>query len=171
MKPWTNQQKKIAAMACREHAGDRANEVRHLVLGGSEFNGRAFFDRNGQPSDEASSTSKKLTNRDFETFMAAIEAFNGGSILGNPEGHWERKAEIGDDLRYRYKIHAIARLMERTLNVVAEPVLEPGWLEGFVERMTSGATRSLEECDAADLVDILEGIKKWARRKGVFVSG
>ncbi|MEZ6193966.1 MAG: hypothetical protein R3C45_22195, partial [Phycisphaerales bacterium] len=98
---WTNRQKMVAAQVCREAGLD--DDHRKLVL--RQFR-RAMYDADGLACDQPSSRSKRLTNRDFEQFMAIIERSAGGKLKGYSVTYWQRMA---DDVlqRMRYRARAI----------------------------------------------------------------
>lgn len=143
---WTNQQKKVAAMAAR--AAKLSDEHRRLIL---QQLPRAIH--GGRPT----STSPRLSNGDFEIYMSQIEHFAGGQILGYDRNHWHRMVTSQLD-RTRHRIREMA-----------EPIVEAGHLnmEGFIRRMTGGDKNELEQLDAAEIYKVIEGIKGIAKRLGV----
>jgi len=143
---WTNQQKKVAAMAARE-AG-LPDEHRRLILHQLP---RAIY------KGRATSTSPKLTNEDFEIFMSQVERFAGGQVLSYDRDHWHRQA-IDQLSRTRAKVRELAA-----------PIVEAGHLnlEGFIRRMTGGDKHELDQLDAVELYKLIEAIKAIARRLGI----
>ncbi len=145
---WTNDQKKTAAIAAKK-AG-LSDEHRQLIL-------RQIPGHHAIHNGRVTSTSPKLSNADFEYFMAKVEHFVGGQIDGWSAGYWQSKHN--DSLaRMRRKCGSIAQQLQ------VKGLIQ---LDGFVDRMTRGACRQLEQLDGLHLYDVLEGLKAIARRHGI----
>jgi hypothetical protein len=142
---WTNDQKKTAAIAARKAGLE--DEHRQLIL-------RQIPGNRAIHQGRVTSTSPRLGNADFEWFMAAVEASAGGELDGWARGYWARKAN-----------DSLAR-MRRYAGAIAQQLQIRGHiqLDGFIERMTSGACRQLEQLDMTHLYNVIEGLKSIARR-------
>jgi len=148
---WTKRQRQTAAIACR-NAGIE-DEHRLLILRQSkhaEHNGRV------------SSTSPRLTNSDFEQFMAIVENFVGGELRGFTRDYWRAKAQ--DELaRMRRKVESLSQQLEVTGHLEPDSVGLTGW----IRRMTGGEKHHLHDLDYRELYVVIEGLKKFAKRRGV----
>jgi hypothetical protein len=158
---WTREQKMVAAMACR--SARLSEDQRHMILSGPNFANRAIH--NGR----ATSTSPRLTNEDFESFMALVERFAGGQLLSYSPHYWQDKA--GDpDHRLRWRAQRIAN----SLTLIDDPhepgrrLLQPDdvGLAGFIRRMFPHAEK-LDQLDRRELVSLIEGLTAYARRHQV----
>lgn len=160
---WTNSQKKTYAMACR--AANISDENRRLILG--HFDGRAFFDRNGKPCDEATSTSTKLTNADFESAMSTVEHVAGGQVLKYSRHYWQRKSYTGPTDRQRHKVHRIVETLTISYDEQGEVLLEPDGvgLSGWIRK--SFGTDNLEDLDQRQLRNLIEALMAYGTRHGV----
>ncbi len=172
---WSNKQKGIAARACK---GWMADEHRRMILGYGEFGGRAFFDRNGNRSKVASTTSKRLTQRDFELFMSIVESCRDRPVEGFSKRYWEERANEGTRRRMRFHVQKLANTLELTCYSDADAhlpdsdrrrALEPHGvgLRGWVRNMTNGRTDDLDDCVEGELYALAEGLKAYGRRHGV----
>lgn len=99
---WTNTQKQLAVRACR--AACVSDEHRRDVIL-RHFSNAKLADR------RISSTSPKLSNEDFEQFMAIVESHGGGQVLHFSRGYWRNKAEDRYG-RMRRRAYMIARQLE-----------------------------------------------------------
>lgn len=147
-KGWSNPQKQIAARAC---CGQKiSDEHRYLML---RQLGR------GEPT----STSKYLTNRDFEQFMAFCEAMTdddqvklsgrAGSIdTPYKPGHFAAKC-ADKYSRYRWKVMEAARSLGDSID-----------LSGFIQRMTDSRKSKVEQLNQYELHAVMEGLKAMQRR-------
>ncbi len=162
-------------ISCR---GRVCDEHRRLILGYADFGGRAFFDRHGNRTRVASSTSARLTNRDFETFMSIVEDFAGGNLERFPAGYWEKRANEGTRRRMRFHVQRLANTLElhcysdadaHLPDIDRRRVLEPdgAGLRNWVRNMTKGRTDQLDECAEGELYALAEGLKAYGRRHGV----
>jgi len=153
---WTNQQKQIAVRACRA-AGIGEEQRRDMVL--------RNLDNAHLPDGRISSTSPKLTNADFEQFMAIVEQAAGGKILHFTEGYWVKSA--ADSLgRMRHKVRGLAAELEAAGHLAANGIGLAGWIE---KRVTRGATNRLEELDYQGLRALILGLKAYGRQRAALV--
>ncbi len=159
---WTAKQKALAAQACK--AIGLADEHRRLIL--RQFPA-ARYDQDGRPAEQPSTRSKRLTNSDFEAFMAIIERQAGGQIvLANQTyepGHFRAKAD--DQLhRMRHLAHRLADALE------SAGLLEPGrqgvrlWIEKYV---TEDGPGTIEALDYVGLHKLINGLRAYSRRHDV----
>lgn len=154
---WTSKQKMIAATACRQSGlrdEDRINILRqfpHAMHGG-----------------RVTSTSPRLTNGDFEQFMAHVERWAGGAVPGWKPGYWDAKSLDGLQ-RMRSKAGVIAQRLEAAGHLGVD---EGGWsgLRGWIARTTHHAKSSLTELDYGELYNVIEGLKAFAQRRHVRLS-
>ncbi len=149
---WTNKQRQIAARACQ---AARLSDVqrRDVVL-------RQF--PNAHVDGKVTSTAPKLTNADFEQFMAIIEGYAGGKVLHFAAGYW--KAQAADQFhRMRGRARRAAAVLEEA------GLLKPGaGLAGWIEkRVTRGETNKLEELDYHGLLALITGLEAFARQRGI----
>lgn len=155
---WSNKQKAIAATACKR-AGV-SDEHRRLVLRQFE---NAMFDAEGRRCDEPTSRSKRLTNADFEQFMAIVERSAGGTVEGYAHHHWQRKAD--DYLhRMRHRAERIAQQLEAAGHLAADGKGLAGWIS---KRITSGTADRLDQLDYHGLLALILGLTSWAHQRGV----
>lgn len=154
---WTKTQKQIAARACQ--AARIGEEQRRDVL-------LRQFAHARMPDGTISSTAPRLTNRDFEQFMAIVEAHAGGRVLHFTAGYWRDHAA-----------DQWARMRRRALQVAAEleaaGKLAPGGagLAGWIEkRVTRGETNRIEQLDYHGLLALILGLQAYARQSGVRIS-
>lgn len=151
---WTNRQKQIAVRAFR--AAGLEDTYRKLVL--RQFT-NAMFDAQGRNVDEPTSTSKRLTNQDFEQFMAIIERSCGGKVMHFQPGYWREKA--GDHLhRMRHRVGRIVHVLEISGWLKPDGVGLAGWI---LKRVTGGETDRIEQLDYHRLSALLNGLTNYAR--------
>jgi len=158
---WSKRQKMIAVTTCREARLE--DEHRKLILRQLP---NAMHDANGKRSKEPSSTSSKLTQRDFEQFMAIIERGAGGKLLHHSKGYWQRKADDAAH-RMRYRVQQISRQLEAQGLLVADGV----GLAGFIEkRIAGGRTHRLEDLDQLHLKKLLIGLTNYGKHHGAMIA-
>ena len=159
---WTAKQKALAAQACK--AIGLADEHRRLILCQVPA---ALYDEQGQPAEQPSTRSKRLTNADFEAFMAIIEHQAGGQVRLPKQtyepGHFQAKAD--DQLqRMRHLAHRLADALENA------GLLEPGregvrlWTRKYVREDGPG---TIEALDYVGLHKLINGLRAYARRHDV----
>jgi hypothetical protein len=150
---WTNKQKQMAVRACHA-AGVSEEQRRDLIL-------RTF--EHAHHRGDVTSTSPKLTNRDFCHFMAIVEGYAGGRVLHFTEHYWRDAA--ADDLRaMRFHALKIAAALERDGLLAAGGVGLAGWI---AKRVTAGATDRIEQLDFHGLLALILGLEGYARQRGV----
>lgn len=124
-------------------------------------------------SGQVSMSNPKNPHAAFEQFMAIAEsaAAQRGQHIYPPKGKrsW---AEVADSNRSR-QIKLIESIWDEARHHLGAKFHADG-LDGFVQRMTSKDTtafgnplppRTLEQCDAAQVYRILEGLKGWVGRE------
>ncbi len=152
---WTNKQKAIAVQSCR--AARLSDEHRKLLL--CQFH-NARFDAKGERTDASSSTSKRLTNADFEAFMAVIERTNDGRLPGFSAGYWSKKS--GDRLhRLRWAVHALADRLEAEGLLASGGIGLAGWIQ---KRVTQGEPREVAHLDYHELLVLITQLNAHARQ-------
>jgi hypothetical protein len=157
MMPWTARQKQIAATAARKVGLD--DEARKLIL-------RQF--PHAMHQGRITSTSPRLTNADFEQYMAHVEHWAGGEVDGWKRGYWAAKAQ---DVTQRMRRKAQDLALH--LHAAGHLGMTPGGLDGlagFISRMTDHAKLGLAELDYRELYNVIEGLKALARRRGVRIA-
>jgi hypothetical protein len=154
--PWTNKQKSLAVQACRA-AGISEEQRVDVIL-------RNFV--NAHSAGVVTSTSPRLTNHDFESFMAIIERTAGGTILNYSPGFWDRAA--ADWLRrMRFKALAIAAALERAGKLAPDGVGLAGWIQ---KRVTGGIASRLDELEYHGLSALIIGLEAYARQNAVKIE-
>jgi hypothetical protein len=155
--PWTNTQKQIAARACKA-AGIGEEQRRDLVL-------RQFA--HARTADgRISSTAPRLTNRDFEQFMAIVEGYGGGQVLHFTRGYWQ--AHAADQwARMRHRALAIAAELEAAGKLAPGGAGLGGWI---AKRVTRGEADRVEQLDYHGLLALILGLTAYARQCGVELS-
>jgi len=154
--PWTNKQKQMAVRACQA-AKISEEQRRDLIL-------RNFS--NAHHKGKITSTSPKLTAKDFEAFMAIVERFAGGQVLHYTPGYWRESAD--DELRrLRFRAKRIAGDLERSGKLIADGVGLAGWIE---KRVSGGATSKLEELDYNGVMALILGLENYARQHAVALA-
>lgn len=154
---WTNTQKQLAVRACR--AARVSDEHRRDVI-------LRHFSNAKLADGRISSTSPKLSNEDFEQFMAIVESHGGGQVLHFSRGYWRNKAEDRYG-RMRRRAYMIARQLE------AAGALRPngeglaGWIS---KRVTRGACDRVEQLDYHGLLSLILGLTSYARQRGVTIT-
>jgi len=154
--PWTNKQKQLAVRACRA-AGISEEQRVDMIL-------RSF--KHAEYNGDITSTSPKLTNHDYEAFMAIVEGYAGGEVLHFTRGFWQ--AAAADSLaRMRFRVQSIASILEANGKLHADGVGLAGWIE---KRVSAGATRRLEELDYHGLAALILGLEAYARQSGIAIE-
>lgn len=153
--PWTNKQKATAVQSCR--AAKISDEHRKLLL--RQFR-NAHFDAKGDRCDEPTSTSKRLSNADFEAFMAVVEQSNSGRLPGFTAAYWSKKS--GDRLhRLRFAVRGLADQLE------ADGLLAPGGigLAGWIKsRVTQGEPRDVAALNYHELLVLITQLNAHRRQ-------
>src|SRR3989304_3875428 len=153
---WTRAQKPTAVEACRCLGMDDADR---------EFLLRQFpaSIHDGRPT----STSPRLTNADFEQFMAILESRAGGALRLSrrvyDRGYWQAKAQDGLQ-RFRHRILNIACCLEQRGDLAAGGVGLAGWIE---HRVSGGRTNTISELTMPELRALHTGLTSFARPHGV----
>jgi hypothetical protein len=156
---WTKLQIKTAAIAARQAGLDDA--ARYLVLRQIP---NAKYDRTGKASHDPSSTSKRLTNLDFEQYMAIVEAHAGGRLKDFPTGYWRGKA--GDELaRMRHFALAIGAAFSRNgVQGWHEPLKA---FETWIKRSVNPEKDAVEQLNYDELDKLINGLKAVATRRKI----
>jgi hypothetical protein len=148
---WTKTQKQLAVRACRE-AGISEEQRVDMIL-------RNFT--NAHHGGDITSTSPKLSNTDYEAFMAIVENYAGGKVLHFTEGYWRKHA--GDGLgRMRCKALALAAELERHGKLLPDGVGLCGWIN---KRVSGGQFNRVEELDYHGLLALILGLQSYARQQ------
>lgn len=130
--------------------------------------------KGGRPSAKAPGNSQ----RHFELVMALAErsARARGAHVEPPRGARSWDDLVGDDA-YFARQRRLARSIEAELIDRVPEVFAPGFLAGFIRRMTRSddARRAgllvgeladrLDECDGVQLFNVIEGLKAWGGRE------
>ena len=152
---WTNEQKRVAVMACR--AAGLSDEQRKMIL--------ASIDHARLPDGRVTSTAAKLNNADFESFMATVELHAGGQVLHFMRGYWQDCAR--DSLgRMRHKAKRIAGELEAAGHLTANGVGLAGWIR---RRVSRGETDRIEELDYQGLRALIVGLEAYSRQRAALV--
>jgi hypothetical protein len=160
--PWTKTQIQIAARACRD--GGIADEHRKLILRQLPH---ALFDRSGGASKAPSSTSAKLTNSDFERFMATVEDYCGGQVKipGRGRvylyvrGHWSVRSS-DPSRRLRHKAGELVRRLEADGRLEPRGVGVRGWIRKYISPDASG----IDDLVCDQLHALIHGLTAYCRR-------
>ena len=150
---WTKKQKLTAIRACEE-AGISEEQRRDLIL-------RNFEHAHYQ--GKITSTAPKLSNEDFEAFMAIVEHTAGGKVLHFSAGYWQACAD--DRLsRMRGRTSRIAAALEAAGKLAADGVGLAGWI---AKRVSQGAAQRVEELEYHGLLALILGLQAYADQNGV----
>ncbi len=150
---WTNKQKQMAVRACKA-AGVSEEQRVDLIL-------RNF--KNAHHGGDITSTSPRLTNTDFEAFMAVVERFAGGTLLHFTAGYWQ--ASAADHLkRMRGKAVKVAQVLELAGKLAPGGVGLAGWIQ---KRVSGGTASSVDQLDYHGLLALILGLEAYARHGGV----
>lgn len=160
---WSNKQKQIAGMACTEAGIDDAE--RKFIL--RQFR-RAMFDRDGNAATEPSSTSPKLTNADFERFMAIVEDRAGGKVLHFTAGYWQGKSASRSTHASERQAHRIHELYDQFARQTAGGLRGHGTygLDGLIRRVSNGRTHVPEKLTPREGHNMIEMLSDLIRRRG-----
>jgi len=144
---WTNKQKGLAVRACKSVGID--DDQRRLIL--RQLGGHAVPRRGAEPT----STSPKLTQGDFEKFMACVESYaDDGQLLGKPAGYWEDRFINGDLGRLLYK----ARQLQHALMDAGQ---SPG---GAIAKAIGREYDTLHDLDQDELRKAIDAMTALTRR-------
>lgn len=154
VKGWSSKQKKTLVISCRNCLPDP--DLRYVIM--RQFP-NAFFDKDGKPTEEPTSTSSELTQKDFERMMSYIESFAGGKVKAWPAGYWERAV---NDQHQRLRF----RCVEKAAQLERLGLLKLG---GFIRRMFHD-TDHIEELNGRQLYQLMEAINAMIEREGVAVD-
>jgi len=157
---WSNTQKQLFARACQGAGLD--DDMRRLILGQCE--GRAVH------GGRITSTSPRLTQRDFEHCMAVVERsspndqvqIKRGGALRFPPGHWQQQAtDEGERKRLIHLAYQLAKGISAAMESwpAADEALV-GWIQTRINQHRS----SVEELPRRELTDLVHGLKAYARR-------
>lgn len=144
-KGWTHKQKRLHIMACRDAGiGD---EHRRLLL--RQLGAAAIVD------GEATSTSPRLTDADFDKFMSCVESCApGGRVLDFQAGHWAGRFAQGG---YSRAMHQALR-MQRSL---ADAGVQA---EGAIAKAIGREFETMHHLDYHELVKALNAMRTIAKR-------
>lgn len=145
---WTNDQKKLAIIACKDAGiSDEHRKMLLRHLGAAAMVG-------GHPS----STSPRLTNGDFEKFMYLVEGCaQGERLLSYKPGHWEAKFAKG----------TYSRLMHRALRMshaLQDAGIYPG---GAIAKAIGRDYETMQHLDESELhkaINAMRSLQEQARR-------
>lgn len=151
---WTNQQKQIAVRACKA-ARISDEQRRDMIL--------RHFEHATMTDGRISSTSLRLTNEDFEQFMAIVESHAGGQVLHFTRDYWRSHAQ-DHYARMRHRVASIARQLESAGALHPGGVGLSGWIS---KRVTQGACDSIEQLDYHGLLALMISLTSYARQRGV----
>jgi hypothetical protein len=154
---WTKLQKQIAVRAC--NAARISEEQRRDVI-------LRHFAHAKLPDGRISSTAPKLSNEDFEQFMAIVEAHGGGQVLHFSRGYFKAKAE-DRYARMRRRIYFIAQRLEAAGALHANGAGLSGWI---TKRVTHGQCDRLEELDYHGLLALMLSLIAYAHQRGVTID-
>lgn len=152
--PWTNTQKQIGVRACKA-ARISDEQRRDLIL--------RNFAHAKTPDGRISSTSPRMTNQDFEQFMAIVEAYAGGQLLHFSRDYFKTKAE-DQYHRMRRRAYMIAQQLEASGLLHANGAGLSGWIS---KRITRGECDRVEELDYHGLLALILSLSTCAHQNGV----
>ena len=152
---WTNQQKQIAARACK--AAGIGEEHRRLIL--------MNIDHARMPDGRVTSTAPKLNNADFEQFMAIVEQAAGGQVLHFTQDYWQGCA-VDSLRRMRYHATKLAADLEAGGHLFPNGIGLAGWIS---KRVTRGETDQLSELDYQQLRALIVGLEAYTRQRAALV--
>jgi hypothetical protein len=161
--PWTKKQRQIAGMACRDAGIDDA--ARKLLLRQLP---NAMFNAGGVPVGDPSSTSPRLSQADFERFMAVIEDRAGGKLLNYSAHYWQDKAGSRSTVaneRMTTKIMSLYREYESQECGGLDGHGIYG-LDGLVRRFSNQRTAVIEELQPKEAWNLIEMLKAVIARRG-----
>lgn len=157
---WSDKQKQLAVRACKGANIDDAQ--RELIL--RQLGGRAIV--NGR----VTSTSAKLTNAEFNQFMATVEVYSGGQVKIRDRsnkyryrfGHWQLQQQDNNRLQLIY----IARRIIGSLT--AEQV--PERIGGVIAKATRNRIEDvddLDDLDEAEAHNVVNALRAVAQRHNI----
>src|SRR5439155_5054854 len=153
---WTNKQKQIAARACQAaHISDE--QRRDMIL--------RNFAHAHTPDGRITSTAPKLTNQDYEQFMAIVESYAGGQILHFTRDYWRDHA-ADQYARMRHRAGAIAAELERAGIFKPDSEGLRGWI---FKRVAGGETNQLADLDYQQLLALILGLQAFAAQRAVAI--
>jgi len=167
---WSKKQKMIAVLACK--SAGIGDEHRKLIL--RQFD-NAMHDGKGKRQGDPSSTSRQLTNADFEQFMAIIERHANGQVKAGRQTYtkhdWLNKA---DDVcqRMRHLVERIADALERNGLLAQDGVGLDGWIRKYVvddmqNPVTLAGRIGAGDLDYGSLHKLINGLRSFARRNAI----
>lgn len=167
---WTNPQKANVVRACKAIGRE---EMREVIL--RQIGGRAEHPRG---SGSITSTSPRLTQRDYEQTMSLIEDYSGGQIQTRTKdrkhvyafGHWGRRAPGGGLTRRLSLIEQLVAVLRGTpAKGGAGPALDAdgNLLQGLIHRATRGRADRLDQLDEGTAGKVIDGLKDLGKRHGV----
>ena len=144
---WSKKQKGMAVRACKSVRID--DDTRKLLL--RQLGGHALV--NGEPT----STSRRLTQADFEKFMACVESYaEYGKLLGKPAYYWENQFAKG----------GLGRLLHRARQMQHELIdagVSPG---GAIAKAIGREYGTLHEMDEGELRKAIDAMTAIRKRRG-----
>ncbi len=157
--PWTKPQRMTAGKAARD-AGLN-DEQRAMIL--RRFGNRAVH------GGRITSTSPKLTNDDFEEYMATVESMAGGALPG-PGGRVtpgkcdaKSRREIA---RQAHKIKRMANSLLLTGHLHADEQGQPV-LDAVIDRATAGQCNQLNQLTRSQASKVIDALRAIGRRHGI----
>ena len=148
---WTAKQKSLAVRACKA-AGVSEQQRTDVIL-------RNFA--NAEYGGDITSTSPKLTNHDFEQFMAIVESHAGGRLMSFERGHWQRAAADRWQ-RMRHRCQQMADQLQAAGHFSADSLA--GWI---AKRVTNGRADQLDQLDFDGLRALSLQLASFCRQRGV----
>lgn len=149
---WTKDQKKLAVMACRDVGIDDDN--RKLML-----RQLPHAMHKGKPT----STSPRLTNVDFEVFMAIAEQTGNGYVMQYSQWFWRHKAEGATERMKRLVLNFSGQL-EHVGLLEGNGAGLAGWIRA---RVTNDRTDKLDDLAYHEMHNLINGLRAYATRSGV----
>ncbi|MEM1445177.1 MAG: hypothetical protein AAGF84_03920 [Planctomycetota bacterium] len=142
---WSKRQRMRAAQAARE--ADRFND-RELLL--RQLNGRAHH------HGRFTSTAPRLTNADFEWFMAQLELACGHGLVGQPYGFWQRAEQEGGWKRVRFRAGDLAEALTKKHG--------NGYAVGVAEQAVGPFNGDLDNLEEPQLRRVIDAFSKVLQR-------
>ncbi len=142
---WTNKQKALAVRACKSIGlGD---DQRKLIL--RQLGGHALI------NDQPTSTSPRLTQADFEKFMAYVESYASDSrLMSKPAYYWQDQYDNGPQGRLLYK----ARQLSNALTDAG--VAWVGIVNKAIGREFDALLANLDEDELGKAIDAMTAVGK-----------
>lgn len=162
---WSNPQKANVVRACKAIGRE---EMREVIL--RQLGGRA---EHPQGSDRITSTSPRLTQRDYEQTMLLIEQYSGGQIQTKTKdgqhvysfGHWQRGVDFGTWKRMRHRAQELADDVAASIG----PAYAVGVINaalGLDGRKALASDTDLDNCDERQLAKAIDALTAIALRDG-----